>query len=264
MASAIPRELVLRVASAAVLAPAAVLITWLGGLAFSLLVALAAVLMHAEWLRLSETQGLKALEWIRIVVLVAALALGTSGNWIFGVLLLLIAAVVSAAVGHPRDGIRVWPGFGTLYIGLPCLSLLWIRERHGFDTTILLLAVVWATDIGAYAAGRLIGGPKLAPRISPKKTWSGATGGLVAALFVGAVLAVTMQGTSLVDVLPVCLLVAVSAEIGDLIESFLKRHFDVKDAGGLIPGHGGLLDRLDSLLLAAPVLALLALLHLAG
>jgi phosphatidate cytidylyltransferase len=247
------------VASAAVLAPLALWVTWLGQPVFHLVVALAAVLMHAEWLRLSETQGLKALEWIRIVVLIVALALGTSGNWIFGVLLLLILAVVSSAIGHPRDGIRIWPAIGTLYIGVPCLSLLWLRDRHGFEIVIALFAVVWATDVGAYVAGRLIGGPKLAPKISPRKTWSGSVGGLVAAAAAGLAVAMLTDKVGVLPALGLSLGVSLAAEVGDLAESMLKRHFDVKDSGSLIPGHGGLLDRLDSMLIAAPVLALLQL-----
>jgi phosphatidate cytidylyltransferase len=251
------REFGLRVASAVVLVPLVLLATWAGRPYFHLMVALAAVLMLAEWLRLTETRGIGALEWIRAVVLVAALALGLLGFWIQGVALLLVLSVVSFVTGHPRDGVRLWPVFGTLYIGIPCLSILWLRELPdvGRDLVFALLAVVWATDIGAYIAGRVIGGPKLAPKISPNKTWSGSIGGLVAAAVVGVGVATL---TARLNILPALLLsvgVAIAAEIGDLFESLLKRRFAVKDSGALIPGHGGLLDRLDSMLLAAPVLA---------
>jgi phosphatidate cytidylyltransferase len=116
--------------------------------------------------------------------------------------------------------------------------------------------VVWASDIGAYAFGRLIGGPKLAPALSPNKTWAGAIGGLASAMVVGQLAAAFFAGDPPAVLFAISAFVAIAAQVGDLIESFAKRCFNVKDSGGLIPGHGGLLDRLDSLLLASLALAL--------
>jgi len=134
--------------------------------------------------------------------------------------------------------------------------LAWLRTG-GWGNVLFVLLVVWATDIGAYLIGRFGGGPRLAPRISPGKTWSGAAGGLASALAVGLGTALFSQAP-LAGALFVAAGFSVAAQAGDLLESGMKRHFGVKDSGRLIPGHGGLLDRLDGLLAAAPVAALLA------
>lgn len=152
--------------------------------------------------------------------------------------------------------------FGLPYLGLAALALLWLRADPvaGRANLLFLLLLIWASDIGAYVAGRLIGGPKLAPSISPGKTWSGAAGGLLAAVVVGLLCAFVLQ-TPVAPLRVACLsgALGIIAQAGDLLESRLKRHFGVKDSGHLIPGHGGLLDRLDAVLAAAPVAAGLAL-----
>ncbi|MBK5265641.1 MAG: phosphatidate cytidylyltransferase, partial [Alphaproteobacteria bacterium] len=147
-------------------------------------------------------------------------------------------------------------GAGVFYVGLPILALLFLRDRpDGLLLTFWALGLVWATDIGAYFAGRSLGGPKLAPGISPSKTWSGLGGGMLAALLFGFILHDWLG-------LPIPLaaasgLLAVIAQLGDLYESWLKRRAGVKDSGSLLPGHGGVLDRLDGVVTAAPVAALL-------
>jgi phosphatidate cytidylyltransferase len=149
---------------------------------------------------------------------------------------------------------QVAPALGVPYVGLTAIALIWLRaDAAGFSRVLVLLLIVWATDIAAYLAGRLIGGPKLAPAISPGKTWSGAAGGLVGALVVGFVASPGVWGLATAAVL------SVVSQIGDLMESWIKRRYGVKDSGKLIPGHGGLLDRLDGVLTAAPVAAILAL-----
>jgi phosphatidate cytidylyltransferase len=154
----------------------------------------------------------------------------------------------------------VWAGLGTIWIALPCVALLWIDQqpRGGFSIY-WLLAVVWASDIGAYGFGRTFGGPRLAPRFSPNKTWSGAVGGLICSGLAGIVAALLL-GAPLWTMAGLSAFLSVVAQIGDLTESLAKRKFGVKDSGSIIPGHGGLLDRLDSLLTTAPALALLILL----
>ena len=151
--------------------------------------------------------------------------------------------------------------FGIPYIGLAAVALPWLREDPdaGLANTLFILVLIWTSDIGAYAAGRLIGGAKLAPVISPGKTWSGALGGLVcAALASLAFTACFTPGFSALHVIGLAIGLGVISQAGDLLESALKRHFGVKDSGRIIPGHGGLLDRLDSLLAVAPAAALLA------
>jgi len=136
---------------------------------------------------------------------------------------------------------------------LPVLSLVWIRAL-GWQTLLWTLGIVWATDIGAYAAGRAIGGPKLLPRVSPKKTWAGLAGGVLSAALVGAY-AARWSGMGIAGLSLLSAGLAVVAQAGDLAESWVKRYFGVKDSSGIIPGHGGVLDRVDGLLAVAPVVA---------
>jgi phosphatidate cytidylyltransferase len=143
---------------------------------------------------------------------------------------------------------------GLVYAAAAVLALGWLRSgADGRLVLFFLLVVVWCSDIGAYMAGRLIGGPRLAPAISPGKTWSGSAGGLVAAVLGGVVVVAighrTGQGT--LAAIPIAAVLGIVSQIGDLGESWLKRQFGVKDSGKLIPGHGGLLDRLDGLMAAA-------------
>ncbi len=149
---------------------------------------------------------------------------------------------------------------GIGYLGPAVLALMWLRdfETVGRANVLFVVLIVWASDIGAYLVGRMIGGALLAPQISPGKTWSGAVGGLVSAMLVGLVAVGAGQVGAPLRAMLVAGCLGVAAQFGDLIESRLKRYFGVKDSGRLIPGHGGLLDRLDGLLLAAPLAAILA------
>ena len=141
-------------------------------------------------------------------------------------------------------------------MALPPISLLYVQGQGGSESIFWILAVVWATDIGAYVCGRLIGGPKLAPAVSPKKTWSGAVGGLVWAVVASGGLYWAYHHSIAPFVALAALLLSVISQGGDLFESALKRRYQVKDSGALIPGHGGVMDRFDGLWAAAPVAAL--------
>ncbi|MBN2753161.1 MAG: phosphatidate cytidylyltransferase [Rhodospirillaceae bacterium] len=147
---------------------------------------------------------------------------------------------------------------GPIYVGIPCVAVLELRNDFGFGVTTWVFAMIWATDIGAYAFGRVIGGPKLAPRISPKKTWAGLLGGMICAAgvgFIGAELPVFsgINALSPIDLALLGAMMAVIAQVGDLFESAIKRRAGVKDSSHLIPGHGGVLDRVDGVLTVAPV-----------
>jgi len=249
-----------RLLSALVLLPAAVAVVLLGGWLFAAAVAALAVLMLAEWMGMvGEAEGAMqraALPGAALAVAVLAMQAG----WTAAAFALLAAAGVAVAALRPAGG--PWGGLGILWIGLPCVLAVWLREHvpNGGWAVLWVLATVWAMDSGAYFAGRRFGGPLLAPRISPKKTWSGLLGGLAAAGLAGAV-AGSLAGGALLATAALSVLLAGVSHVGDLAESAVKRHFHRKDSGTLIPGHGGVLDRMDAQLFALPCAALLAALN---
>ena len=161
--------------------------------------------------------------------------------------------------GHDRRA--AWLAAGFIYLAPAAIALVRLRHVHlvGRWDMLFLVLVIWASDIGAYLVGRLVGGPKLAPAISPGKTWSGAIGGLIAAGLVGSGVALWAGGRlPLLHCITIAVILGMASQIGDLLESWLKRQFGVKDSGRSIPGHGGLLDRLDGMLTAAPTAAVVA------
>lgn len=172
--------------------------------------------------------------------------------------LLVIGAVAAYVLAQRRADNPAWHAVGVLYIGLPALALVTLRvlSPNGILLIVALFIIVWATDTGALVFGKLIGGKKMAPGISPGKTWAGTIGGTVAALAVFAPYA-AMLASNLAVALGFALVLSVVAHLGDLLESAIKRQFGFKDSGGLIPGHGGMLDRADSLFAASVVFAIL-------
>lgn len=246
-ASVRPSSLRVRVISALVMAPVALLAVWAGGWPLALFTALAAVLMSLEWSRLAAPRWHAAPALMTAALLPAILAAGLGAwGWALSLTAAAACALVLAAVAERS---LAWLAAGILYAGLPCLALLWLRDSpaDGLSTVLWILALVWAVDTAAYFAGRAIGGPKLAPAISPNKTWAGLGGGVAAALLVGLA-AAAMTGAKPVPLALVSAALAIVEQAGDLMESAIKRHFRVKDAGHLIPGHGGLLDRVDGLI----------------
>jgi phosphatidate cytidylyltransferase len=263
-------ELVLRILSGLVLAPLAVGVAYLGGWAFVVFWSVAALLVLWEWCTLvagGERSTVLPITGaaVFLAILLAASAVDAEGSHsvrlVAGGTLLLMGMLATAALA-PGDR-RVWTSAGIPYAGLLGMAPIVLRNdaQYGFLAIVFLFAVVWATDIVAYFVGRAIGGPKLAPRISPKKTWSGAIGGTVAAI--GAALAVATAAG--LPNLPVVGLIAAAAsavaQAGDLFESALKRRFGAKDSSHLIPGHGGLMDRLDGFVTAAVLATLIGLIH---
>jgi phosphatidate cytidylyltransferase len=248
-----------RFLSALVLGPLVLLAVYFGGWIFQLLMLSFALLAAAEWVRLVEPDRSLMIASLAIAavgaVLVADFIAGPEISLALGALL-TVALFAAATVGHARH--RRLLAFGIPYIVFGSIALLWVRgiAEDGLGLLIYLLFAVWATDIGAYAAGRTIGGPKLAPRISPKKTWAGLIGGMISAAVFGAGVALAFGASRPGLAALLAAVLAVVSQAGDFFESGVKRYFDVKDSGHLIPGHGGLLDRVDGLIVAAPVFAL--------
>jgi phosphatidate cytidylyltransferase len=237
------------------MAPVAIAAVWFGSPYLPALIALLGAGMGWEWARMSRLASPSAVMFAILGPFVAVCAMAFHKD--IAAVLLAIFFAAGVAIAEKDLRLRLWGAAATLWIALPCIAILWLdRGEGGRERIIYLFAVVWASDIGAYAFGRLIGGPKLAPALSPNKTWAGAIGGLASAMVVGGFVAAAYTADPLVVLVAISAFVAIAAQAGDLIESFAKRCFNVKDSGGLIPGHGGLLDRLDSLLLASLALAL--------
>jgi phosphatidate cytidylyltransferase len=250
-------NLQLRAVSAIVLAAAVLWLTWLGGIPFRLLVIFGAALVYYEWVSMA---GLGVRHWavggLALAVIAAMLVSHAAGAMLFGALIAGIAVTLAAGWLLGRDAN---PAAALAYAGLAAISLALLRDSDGagLKAILFLFAVVWGTDIAAYFTGKTFGGPKLAPSISPGKTWSGAIGGAVAGIAAGMA-AASAAGTGATGLAAAAALVlTVAAQAGDLFESAVKRRFGVKDSSHIIPGHGGLMDRVDGLVAAGLALCLI-------
>ncbi|GLK80906.1 phosphatidate cytidylyltransferase [Methylopila turkensis] len=261
-----PSELALRTVSGVILALAAIGIAWLGGPAFGLFWTLAGCVVGVEWAWLATPDPAARRRAARVVAVTlggagALFTLGRTLGLDVGVTvplaMLLTGAVVAAAIARPAT----IAGFGVLYGAAVFLGAILLRSdpADGLLAILWLFAVVWGADVAAYAVGRTVGGPKLAPALSPKKTWSGAIGGAVAGPALGVGVAAWWGVESLWPLAVVGFAVAVATEVGDLFESGAKRRFGAKDSGQIIPGHGGAMDRLDGFLVAATLAAIIGL-----
>ena len=250
-----------RVISGVVLGAGALALLWGGGHFAAALIAGLAGVMAWEWRamtrapeRPSPLDALPAVAALAGAVVVAHVAgYALAAAWLAAGLAVAAAGDVSAR----RPVIGAWLFAGGIYIGTACLAFLALRgfEPFGLMTTLWVILVVAASDIGGYFGGRLVGGAKLWPTVSPKKTWAGLAGGVALAFALGGLFSWATTGTYFEEVCTVSALAALLAQAGDLAESAAKRHFGVKDSGTLIPGHGGALDRLDGLLAATLVAA---------
>jgi phosphatidate cytidylyltransferase len=248
------RNLSTRIIAAAVLIPLAIAIAYAGGWLWTALVTLAAIGLYVEWLMVVGRVADKRVVAAGVVALAAAgfcLAIGRidAALGVLGVGLVAVALITPAQ--------RNWSALGFLYAAAAEIAsvLLRLDPVNGFAALVFVLVIVWVTDSGGYFAGRGIGGPKLWPRVSPKKTWAGAIGGLVASLAVaGAFVALDLGKAG--PLLMISGVLSVVSQLGDLFESAVKRRFGVKDSSQIIPGHGGLMDRLDGFVAAVAVAAL--------
>lgn len=254
------RDIGVRAASALVLAPAAVLATWAGGWWFLALMSAACVLLASEWARMSAPRAWRVVAVAVGVALLAAVVATALGRLSIGLVILVAGAASAFVFAKSRGQEGIDAAYGVLYLGWPAILIVWLRDQpepSGLNWTVLVFVVAWASDIMAYLVGSTFGGPKLWPRFSPNKTWSGFIGGLVAgvAAAMGCALWLDMGSLSVWWAVPLGLAAALATMAGDLWESALKRRFGVKDAGAIIPGHGGLLDRVDGLMFAIVIVA---------
>ncbi len=245
------RDLMPRLLSGLVLAVVAIGLTWVSPWTFAALVLAVSLIVSWEWSRIVRGTTSDTIFVIQVVAVVSAAALSVEGLPLLALVALLVGVILAALQGFGEAG-RL-SAVGVLYAGLPAIALIWLRVQSalGFEATLFLLLCVWASDTGAYFAGRLIGGPKLMPKISPSKTWSGFTGAIVSSALVGLVFALTLPLLPTLRAVVTAAILAVVSQAGDLVESSLKRHYGVKDASALIPGHGGFMDRVDGLIAAA-------------
>ena len=255
------RELLLRVCSALILVPVAIGTAYLGGWPFAVFWSVAAIGVFWEWSSLVSGGERRLIVMVGGAALVVALAL-TAGGRLTGAVIVIATGIVGVAPMAPAQH-RGWVAGGVPYAGAIGIAPIALRSdsEAGFVAVMFLFAIVWTTDIVAYFLGRLIGGPKLLPRVSPKKTWSGAISGLAAAVLVAVAVAALAGLSGLISIALVAAILSIVAQAGDLFESQLKRRFGAKDSSHLIPGHGGLMDRLDGFVFAAALAALIGILR---
>ena len=255
-------NLLRRVASALVLGPITLVAIYLGWPYFGIMMTVIAAVLAWEWTRICHRGELTHAGYLTITAVTAAMVAVALQEYVIAGWVILVGAMATAYLSRrsgEQEGIPVWSGLGVLYAGAPCGAIVWLRDLpgQGMEIVFWLCFVVWATDTAAYAAGRLIGGPKLAPSISPNKTWAGLLGGMAGAALIGVAGSLLIESTNMLYIALMSAFLAVVAQGGDLFESRLKRRFGVKDSSHLIAGHGGFLDRLDGLLAAALLVAAL-------
>ncbi len=254
------RELRLRFISAVALGVLSFIGLWLHQLSFAILVATLAGIMAWEWGR-----AVRSVDWDRCLIahcagLICVVVAAYAAPALLTVLVLIMAtALVFAIAPH---GTRSMSALGVAYIGIPAIFVLWLRQDtdYGIQAILFVLVVVAAHDTFAMLTGKLVGGPRLWPVLSPNKTWSGVLGGLAASLIAGCLLSLAIGGNPpMLWLTSLGLILGVAGLVGDLAESAFKRTYEIKNASGIVPGHGGLLDRLDGLVVAITVAAIIGL-----
>jgi len=253
--------LVLRIISALFLAPLALIAVWLGEFWLTFLVASAGGVMAWEWGRLvGSLRTAVDMLFFAGTAVAAIMAAGLYAPWA-GIAVLAGALALRAVAAGRGNNHPIWTYGGMIWVILPPIGIVWLRSfADGRTLCLWLAALVWSVDIAAFAVGRTLGGPKLAPRISPNKTWSGLVGGVLAATMVGVITGLIVGAPGLwVRLALTSGALAIVEQIGDIAESYAKRRFGAKDSGGLIPGHGGVLDRLDGMLAVVAALVIIIL-----
>lgn len=247
-----------RLVSALVMAAIAALCTFLGSAAFAAMVAVVTVLLSWEWGRLVHGREGGVVIAVHIAAAGGAAVLAAFGYVGLGLLALPIGAILATLLSLGRNS--MFSALGVFYAGLPAVALIWLRSDAGLGlvAVIFVIVVVVTSDTAGFLAGRLVGGPKLWPRLSPNKTWAGLVGALVASSLIAALFWLAVPASSVVWLAAAGAVLSLVAQAGDLAESAIKRRFGAKDAGTLIPGHGGVMDRVDGLVAAASAVGLAA------
>lgn len=252
-------EFVARIISSVVLAAVALAAALAGGYVFTALVMTGAVLMAWEWGRMvRQERDDPAVTAAHGAAVAGAALLAAVGQPLLGVVGVAVGAAIVFVLAFGRRA--RWSAAGVLYVGLPAIALIWLRGggAAGVTAILFLFTIVWTTDTFSYVCGKLIGGPKLWPWLSPNKTWAGTIGGVVVAGVAAVAFAMVMQHAAPAALALTGIVLAMAAQVGDLGESALKRAFNVRNASDLIPGHGGCMDRMDGIVGAATVAAILA------
>jgi phosphatidate cytidylyltransferase len=222
-----------------------------GAAAFNVLVVVLALVLSWEWGRLVHGRGAEIVTAVHVGAAALAVGLAALGFVGLGLLALPIGAILAMLLSLGRHSL--FAALGVFYAGLPAVTLIWLRSdpTYGLRAAVFVILVVIAADTGAFLAGRGLAGPKLWPSVSPNKTWAGLLGGVLAGGITGALLAMAVPGNPGLRLGATAAVLAFLAQMGDLMESAIKRRFGAKDTSALIPGHGGVMDRLDGLVIAA-------------
>ncbi len=233
--------------------PIVIACVFAGGAFFAAMIGFASIIMLYEWSRMVERRSLTKSFYVLAIGACLAMYFAARGEYVFAILGAAFTAGFSVFTAKRDGGIGVWVAFGCFYIIVPCIALLWLRldAPDGFAMTVILFSVVWAADTGAFFFGKFIGGPKISYALSPHKTWAGIGGGVLGGSIAGACAAMMFFGPQGAKIyFFVGSVLGAASVLGDLLESGFKRNFGLKDISGLIPGHGGALDRLDGMILA--------------
>lgn len=250
-------ELLKRAVSGLILAAITLTAIWFGGYLFALLIAAVSLVLAWEWGRVVRNAEFDTIYTITSLALLGAIIAAAAGQYAIAFAILAVGTLLVAITRpNPVDWLSA---SGVPYLGVSAVSMIWLRSGgDGGAAVLFVFACVWAHDTLAMLTGRTFGGPRLWPQVSPKKTWAGAAGGLAASALVGCLCALFIPGASVIWLTGLGLFFGITAFLGDLAESALKRLGGLKNASGLIPGHGGFLDRLDGAILSFTLAGVIA------